>query len=60
MQDSICPRILTLGSMFGFGTNMNEVPVVAEPPDQNRAEHEPQNYVKDIKIYEEFKTIRHT
>jgi hypothetical protein len=21
MQDSICPRILTLGSMFGFGTS---------------------------------------
>jgi hypothetical protein len=49
MQDSICPRILTLGSMLGFGTNMHEVPVVAEPPDQNRAEHEPQKLLEGHK-----------
>jgi hypothetical protein len=46
MQDSICPRIISLGSMFGFGTNTQDVPVVAELPDPNRAEHEPQNLLE--------------
>jgi hypothetical protein len=42
MQDPICPRILSLGSMLGFGTNTHNVPNVAEPSDPNRAEQQPQ------------------
>ena len=49
MQDPICPRTISLGSLFGFGTNTRNVPVVAEPSDPNRADHEPQKLLEGDK-----------